>query len=73
MGDEIAQIQQTIASIAERIDASQPRPELRLPVAYRDRGDAYVTRYTISRLTWRNSARRCWLPARAAAATTLSR
>jgi len=44
MGDEIAQIQQTIASIAERIDASQPRPELRFAlVAYRDRGDAYVT------------------------------
>ena len=44
MGDEIGQIQQTIASIAERIDASQPRPELRFGlVAYRDRGDAYVT------------------------------
>ena len=28
-GDEIGQIQQTIASIAERIDGSQPRPELR--------------------------------------------
>lgn len=45
MGDEIGQIQQTIVSIAERIDAMQPRPELRLGlVAYRDRGDEYVTR-----------------------------
>jgi hypothetical protein len=45
MGDEIGQIQQTIASIAERIDQIQPRPELRFGlVAYRDRGDDYVTR-----------------------------
>ncbi|MEO7911730.1 MAG: vWA domain-containing protein [Roseiflexaceae bacterium] len=45
MGDEIAQIQQTIVSIAERIDQIQPRPELRFAlVAYRDRGDDYVTR-----------------------------
>ncbi len=45
MGDEIARIQQTIASIAERIDQIQPRPQLRFGlVAYRDRGDDYVTR-----------------------------
>jgi hypothetical protein len=45
MGDEIAQIQQTIASIAERIDQIEPRPELRFGlVSYRDRGDDYVTR-----------------------------
>lgn len=45
MGDEIAQIQQTIVSIAERIDRMQPRPELRFAlVSYRDRGDDYVTR-----------------------------
>jgi hypothetical protein len=45
MGDEIGQIQQTIVSIAERIDQIQPRPELRFGlVSYRDRGDDYVTR-----------------------------
>jgi len=45
MGDEISQIQQTIVSIAERIDQIQPRPVLRFGlVAYRDRGDDYVTR-----------------------------
>jgi hypothetical protein len=45
MGDEIAQIQRTIVSIAERIDQIQPRPELRFAlVSYRDRGDDYVTR-----------------------------
>jgi uncharacterized protein YegL len=45
MGDEIAQIQQTIVSIAERIDQIQPRPDLRFAlVSYRDRGDDYVTR-----------------------------
>jgi len=45
MGDEISQIQKTLASIAERIDQIEPRPELRFGlVAYRDRGDDYVTR-----------------------------
>jgi hypothetical protein len=45
MGDEIGQIQNTIASIAERIDRIDPRPELRFGlVAYRDRGDEYITR-----------------------------
>jgi hypothetical protein len=45
MGDEIGQIQQTIVSIAERIDQIQPRPDLRFAlVSYRDRGDDYVTR-----------------------------
>ncbi|MFN8500874.1 vWA domain-containing protein [Kouleothrix sp.] len=44
MGDEIGQIQQTIASIADRIDQITPRPALRFGlVAYRDRGDDYVT------------------------------
>lgn len=44
MGDEIGQIQGTIASIAERIDQIQPRPDLRFGlVAYRDRDDDYVT------------------------------
>lgn len=45
MDDEISRIQLTIASIAERIDGIQPRPELRFGlVSYRDRGDEYVTR-----------------------------
>jgi hypothetical protein len=45
MGDEITQIQNTLASIAARIDGIEPRPELRFGlVAYRDRGDEYVTR-----------------------------
>jgi von Willebrand factor type A domain len=45
MGDEITQIQNTLASIAERIDRIEPRPDLRFGlVAYRDRGDDYVTR-----------------------------
>ena len=45
MDDEISRIQQTIASIAERIDSIEPRPELRFGlVSYRDRGDEYVTR-----------------------------
>jgi hypothetical protein len=45
MGDEISQIQNTLASIAARIDGIEPRPELRFGlVAYRDRGDEYVTR-----------------------------
>lgn len=44
MGDEIGQIQSTIASIAERIDQTQPRPQVRFGlVSYRDRGDDYVT------------------------------
>lgn len=45
MGDEIAQIQQTIISIADRIDQFSPRPALRFGlVAYRDHGDEFVTR-----------------------------
>lgn len=47
MADEIGQIQRTIVSIAERIDQIDPRPTLRFGlVAYRDRGDDYVTRVT---------------------------
>lgn len=45
MADELARIQETIDSIAGRIDAFEPRPELRFGlVAYRDEGDDYVTR-----------------------------
>ncbi|MEI7645294.1 MAG: vWA domain-containing protein [Chloroflexales bacterium] len=45
MGDELGRIQQTIDSIAQRIDAFTPRPQIRYGlVAYRDRGDDYVTR-----------------------------
>ena len=45
MGDEIGKIQESIDSIAKRIDAFQPRPELRFGlVAYKDHGDDYVTR-----------------------------
>lgn len=44
MGDEIGRIQNTIVSIAERIDRITPRPSVRFGlVAYRDRGDEYVT------------------------------
>lgn len=45
MSDELSRIQETIDSIAQRIDQFVPRPELRFGlVAYRDRGDDYVTR-----------------------------
>lgn len=45
MADELARVQETIDSIAQRIDAFEPRPELRFGlVAYRDTGDEYVTR-----------------------------
>lgn len=45
MDDEISRIQQTIDSIAQRIDGFTPRPALRFGlVAYRDRGEEYVTR-----------------------------
>lgn len=45
MGDELGRIQETIDSIAQRIDAFQPRPVIRYGlVAYRDVGDAYVAR-----------------------------
>lgn len=45
MGDELRRIQQTIDSIAARIDAFTPRPQLRYGlVAYKDEGDEYVTR-----------------------------
>jgi hypothetical protein len=45
MGDELGRIQETIDSIAERIDGFTPRPEIRYSlVAYRDAGDEYVTR-----------------------------
>jgi Mg-chelatase subunit ChlD len=45
MGDELARIQETIDSIAARIDAFSPRPEIRYGlVAYKDVDDEYVTR-----------------------------
>jgi Mg-chelatase subunit ChlD len=45
MDDELARIQETIDSIAARIDAFTPRPDIRYGlVAYRDEGDEYVTR-----------------------------
>jgi hypothetical protein len=45
MADELSRIQETIDSIAGRIDGLTPRPALRFGlVAYRDRGEAYVTR-----------------------------
>lgn len=45
MDDELSRIQETIDTIAQRIDGFVPRPALRFGVvAYRDRGDAYVTR-----------------------------
>jgi Mg-chelatase subunit ChlD len=45
MADELSRIQETIDSIASRIDGFSPRPTLRLGlVAYRDEGDVYVTR-----------------------------
>jgi hypothetical protein len=45
MGDELGRIQQTIGSIAQRIDGFTPRPQIRYGlVAYRDHGDDYVTR-----------------------------
>ncbi|MFL5801239.1 MAG: vWA domain-containing protein [Roseiflexaceae bacterium] len=43
MADELSRIQETIDSIAGRIDGLTPRPALRLGlVAYRDRGETYV-------------------------------
>lgn len=45
MGDELGRIQETIDSIAARIDGFTPRPQIRYGlVAYRDEGDEYVTR-----------------------------
>jgi uncharacterized protein YegL len=45
MSDELRRIQETIVSIADRIDGMQPQPELRFGlVAYRDYGDEYVTK-----------------------------
>jgi Mg-chelatase subunit ChlD len=45
MGDEIDVVKDKIVEIARNISAGQPRPDVRFAiVAYRDRGDAYVTR-----------------------------
>ena len=44
MADEIDRIKETLLSISERINNLPSRPDLRFGmVAYRDRGDAYVT------------------------------
>ncbi|MGZ6125165.1 MAG: vWA domain-containing protein [Myxococcales bacterium] len=45
MGDEIDVVKEKIVEIARNISAGQPRPDVRFGiVAYRDRGDAYLTR-----------------------------
>ena len=45
MADEIYQIKTTLQSISQKVDALPARPDLRFGmVAYRDRGDEYVTR-----------------------------
>jgi Mg-chelatase subunit ChlD len=45
MDDELARLQQTIDSIAQRIDTFTPRPSIRFGlVAYRDEAEEYVTR-----------------------------
>lgn len=45
MGDEIDVVKDRIVEIARNISAGRPRPDVRFGiVAYRDRGDAYVTR-----------------------------
>ena len=45
MGDEIDVVKEKIVDIARNIAAGQPRPDVRFGiVAYRDRGDVYVTK-----------------------------
>jgi Mg-chelatase subunit ChlD len=45
MGDEIDVVKEKIVDIARNISAGQPRPDVRFGiVAYRDRGDVYVTK-----------------------------
>jgi von Willebrand factor type A domain len=45
MGDEIDVVKEKIVSIARNVSAGQPRPDVRFGVvAFRDRGDAYVTK-----------------------------
>jgi Mg-chelatase subunit ChlD len=45
MADEIDVVKEKIVDIARNISAGQPRPDVRFGiVAYRDRGDAYLTR-----------------------------
>src|SRR5439155_104760 len=45
MGDEIDVVKEKIVEIARNVSAGQPRPDVRFGiVAFRDRGDAYVTR-----------------------------
>jgi len=45
MGDEIDVVKEKIVEIARKVSAGQPRPDVRFGiVAYRDRGDAYLTK-----------------------------
>src|SRR6267143_1660406 len=45
MGDEIDVVKEKIVDIARNVSAGQPRPDVRFGiVAFRDRGDAYVTK-----------------------------
>src|SRR5438105_8082108 len=45
MGDEIDVVKEKIVQIARNVSAGQPRPDVRFGiVAFRDRGDAYVTK-----------------------------
>src|SRR5947208_8464161 len=45
MGDEIDVVKEKIVAIARNVSAGQPRPDVRFGiVAFRDRGDAYVTK-----------------------------
>jgi Mg-chelatase subunit ChlD len=45
MGDEIDVVKARIVEIARKVSAGQPRPDVRFGiVAYRDRGDLYLTR-----------------------------
>jgi Mg-chelatase subunit ChlD len=45
MGDEIDVVKEKIVAIARKVSAGQPRPDVRFGiVAFRDRGDAYVTK-----------------------------
>src|SRR5437868_15124335 len=45
MGDEIDVVKEKIVEIARKLSAGQPAPDVRFGiVAFRDRGDLYVTR-----------------------------
>lgn len=47
MGDEIDVVKEKLVAIARRLSSGQPAPDVRFAVvAFKDRGDAYVTRVT---------------------------